>query len=184
MVSRLHCYTIMKKDKHIQKELEELSPLLSQMKKQDVEDGFQVPFNFFEELPDLVLEQTKTKQAAISPTTSTIKWWDNIKTVINVLFQPRYAIGFATIALLVIAMLYLMPNPSIQATAYIDLEEISAEEIDTYISQHLDDFQEEILEQEALVDVFENEESLHIDDAELEEYFEGIVDEVELENLL
>lgn len=174
----------MKKDKYIQEELEEFSPLLSQMKKQGVEDGYQVPFNFFEELPDLVLEQTKAKQATNTTHQPNIKWWEDIKNAINILFQPRYALGFATIALLIIATLYLIPNTTVHSAAPLALEEISSEEIDAYISQHLDDFQEEILEQEELVEVFENEESLNIKEEELEEYFDDMLDDVELENLL
>lgn len=174
----------MKKDKEIRTELEEWSPLLSNMKKQGNEDGFQVPFNFFEELPDLILEQAKTEQSVMTRTSPRKTWQELLKNTITLLFQPRYAVGFATIALLIVGIFYIMPHSSIEKTAFLALEEISSEELDAYISEHLEDFQEEILEEEASVDIFENNGNLQIEDAELNKYFDEIIDEVELENLL
>lgn len=172
----------MKKDKDIQQELEVLSPLLFNMKKEETIQPFQVPEDFFSNLPDRVLEQTVTEQVSKPKPQAFQTWWKTLQNYLDVLFQPRYAVGFATIALLMVAAFYLTSEESMKADM-IALEDLSSEEIDTYISQNIEEFQEELLEGEAETALFQSETSLDVEDAELEEYLDDVLEEVDVNTL-
>jgi len=98
----------MKKKNEIKEELKKLSPFLSEIKK---EDSFKVPQNYFKSLPDKVLDQVRvvTKAPEHSPTQPS--WIDRLIENIAVLFQPRYAVGFATATILVVASVYFSQQP-------------------------------------------------------------------------
>lgn len=172
----------MKKDKDIQQELEELSPLLSNMKKEGTIQPFQVPEDFFSNLPDMVLEQTTTEQVSKPQAQVFQSWWKTLQDYLNILFQPRYTVGFATIALLMVAAFYLTSEESMKVDM-ITLKDLSSEEIDMYISQNIEEFQEELLEGEEGVTLFQSETDLDVEDAELEEYLDDVLEEVDVNTL-
>ena len=82
--------------------LESVSPL-AELKKEQV---FKVPENYFKSLPDLVLakvapqeEEEVVTKPVLSPQSS---WIDDLINSVAVLFQPRYALRLAAVAIVLI----------------------------------------------------------------------------------
>ncbi len=108
--------------------LESVSPL-AELKK---EQTFKVPQNYFESLPDLVLakvapEEEITVTAPVSsPSTN---WLDDIINSVALLFQPRYALRLATVAILLVGGVLFLRNgvntdPALASLDFVDpLEE-------------------------------------------------------------
>lgn len=90
--------------------LETVSPLAALKQKQ----AFKVPANYFESLPDLVLERVKPQEepeVAASPSVEkTPNWLDELINSVALLFQPRYAMRLAAVALVLTGGLYFFSN--------------------------------------------------------------------------
>lgn len=131
----------MKKNK-INKELEELSPFLSQLKK-DKKEGFSMPANYFDTFEDRLMHRIE-EEAALSPIRhsekeTTFQFFKTIKAF----FSPRYAIGFSTCLILIIGSVYVL-NP-VESTTNIDAMEglLADGSIDAYIYNNIEDFKTE-----------------------------------------
>lgn len=156
----------MKEKENIQKELEQLAPLLAKHKSKP--NPFKMPSGYFDILETQVLEQVSSE----TPKSSTTK-------IRSLSFWLTNA---AAVILLAIGVSFLL-----QPTTNSDnlLADISAEEIDRYISDNLDEFDEELLFEENTTeseikntDFSEEEINLY-----LEENLEELED-IDLEQLL
>ena len=170
-----------KHKKEILDELKDIAPFLSEMEKKD---GFQVPENYFNELSDKILAELDLSEKVVAPAPreSNPSWWDQLLEQISILFQPRVAVGFGVVLVLMVS-LFLFTNDGGEAQQGV-LADVTAEEASQYILDHIDDFEEELL-MEALADV-EGEVSLdemNFDEAELNEYLDELTDS-DLEELL
>ena len=96
--------------------LESVSPL-AEIKAQP----FTVPKNYFQSLPDLVLDQIKAEAEAevetviSEPEVSSapqVSWLDELINSVAVLFQPRYALRLASVAVLIIAGYFFLNSPN------------------------------------------------------------------------
>jgi len=164
----------MKNKKEIQEELESLAPSFSKMKK---EEGFQVPENYFNNLPDQILEELDLNKEEVSVGEQS-SWWTPIAESLMMLFQPRMAIAFATLLLLVASVFYFKNQDSNEALQFAELTSIEAE---TYVLENIDEFEDELL-----YDLVLQTESLTIEDTENQElnnYLEEIIDEIDDETL-
>ena len=168
----------MKKKNEIKDELEKLSPFLSEIKK---ENAFKVPKNYFNSLSEEVLKQVQvTSNSTEQTTTASTSWLDRLIENIAVLFQPRYAVGFATALILVVAAFYFTQQPGGQLNEPYQLAS-------QYVEEHIDDFDAELLwEASVFEDDLDNTEKAN-DDLKDDYYFNEIIDELddtELEELL
>ena len=168
----------MKKKNEIKDELEKLSPFLSKIKK---ENAFKVPKNYFNSLPDEVLKQVQVTSNATEQTTiPSSNWLDRLVENIAVLFQPRYAVGFATALVLIVAAVYFSQQPGNQVNEPYQLAS-------QYVEEHIDDFDAELLWEASVFEGdLENTEKSN-DDIKDDYYFNEIIDELddsELEELL
>jgi hypothetical protein len=142
----------MKKNK-INKELEELSPFLSNMKK-DKKDVFSMPANYFDTFEDRLMHRIE-EEAALSPERHSDK---KIETPffnkIKAFFRPHYAIRFSTCLLLIIGSIYVL-KPVDSPTNLETMEGLLADgSIDNYIYNHIEDFRtEDIVASLEVVDI-------------------------------
>ncbi|WMX15032.1 MULTISPECIES: hypothetical protein [unclassified Aureispira] len=141
----------MEKNK-IDKELKDLSPFLSELKK-DKKEGFSMPANYFDKFEDRLMHRIEEEQAIEgkqqSPKRLAFSFWEGIKRF----FKPHYAIGFSTCALLIIGSIYVL-QPVETATKSDVMEGLLADgSIDSYIYNHIEDFKTEDIV--ALLDVEE-----------------------------
>ncbi len=173
----------MKSKKEIREELEELSPFLSKLKEEG--DGFKVPNNYFKTLPDEVLKKAGIQSVKeVIPQTPQITWIDEFIISIQSLFQPRYAMAFASVAILIVAGLLLLndKNTDLQFSDNIELD-LSPEEIQAYISSNIDDFDSELFHSNDFsieeINASTNEESLNEGDLLDEMLDEMDLDEIE-----
>lgn len=111
----------MKKDNNIQEELQNISPLLAQMK--DEQEGYKVPHLYFETLQDKVLAEAKKQPKKTG--------------ILARLFRPQLTL-VASIMILLLAGIFLFNNN--KNTQITDLEEISTEELAWYVNENIDDF--------------------------------------------
>ncbi len=170
----------MSKNDEIKKELEEVSPFLANLEKAN---PFKVPVNYFDSLSDdLASELFAKEEQSISPERKR-SWLDGIINNFAALFTPRYAFGLASLLVLLIAGMLFFNDSS---TPMLAMEDLSSDEMQEYVNNNLDDFDEEMIMQiaaeEFKLDVFET-----IEEKELDSYIENFIDELdesELEELL
>lgn len=153
--------------------LESVSPLAALKK----EPAFTVPKNYFESLPDLVLERVTPKPATETvappaPAAPQSSWIDDLINSVALLFQPRYALRLATVAILLVGGLFFMQQ---QGTVDGGLAEAEVDLLEEY-GISLDDLNDDDLA--LLLDGETEETSLdNLDDLD-----ESLLDEM-LENL-
>jgi hypothetical protein len=133
-------------ENNVHQELAELSPLLQELRQKP--EAYQVPEGYFAVMQHDVLAQIKAENALTpSPVISKkekklANWWNNIMIEIEWLIQPRYAVAFASFALLLTAGLFFLKPSNRIDTAYI---EPSIEEIDQYLEENIEDIDTEQL---------------------------------------
>ena len=167
----------MKKKNEIKDELNKLSPFLSDIKKKD---SFKVPKNYFNSLPDKILEQVLVTTENPEKSIAQPNWLDSLIENIAVLFQPRYAVGLATVMILVIAAVYFSQKT-------VSPIEESYQLASQYIEENIDEFDAEMLWEASVFESGEVTDDETIEDVYLDEYFEEIIDDLddsELEELL
>jgi hypothetical protein len=113
----------------VRAELEHVAPHLSQMKP---EDGFNVPHNYFQTLPDQVLQRISEQQDAI-PTWQI--WWGRVRS------QPGLTMALAGAAVLLVAGIWFF-GPQSQPDP---LGSITDEEALQYVIANVDEFTSEDL---------------------------------------
>ncbi|MFK8007801.1 MAG: hypothetical protein AB8H03_15590 [Saprospiraceae bacterium] len=170
-----------KNKKEIQDELEKLAPSLSKLKKEEV---FDMPENYFNQLPEQILNQidfSKTKTTEKTVSTSSSSWLDQFTERLAIFFQPKMAIGFAMmIMLLAIASTFILNETNGYVSPIADL---TSDELENYVETNIDDF-----EVQELLNVLGNEEEvswteMEIEDEDLDEYLEGIIDDIDASDL-
>ncbi len=163
----------------LKKELEEIAPFL--MEKKPAEE-MEVPFLYFEKLPDRVMdrikttnreEMTKSPGLVRNPSGSPISWWTK-------LLSPRPVWAFAGLVILVTACIFWWRTPTPAGA----LPELTESDIQQYIDENEDDFSEDLI-LEALTDdkVEINIENTRINQQDIEEYLENL-DPEDIEDLL
>ena len=167
--------------KEIQDELEKLAPSLSKLKKEEV---FDVPENYFIQLPDQILNQidfskNKTATETVSPSNS-ISWLDQLAERLAVFFQPKMIVGFGMIILLGAASFFIINNENTSRSLFADF---TSDELENYVKANIDDFEEQ-----ELLNVLGNEEGgswteIEIGDEDLDEYLEEIIDDIDNSDL-
>lgn len=166
----------------IRKELEELSPFLSKMKKE--KEGFEVPANYFKQLPDLIMDRIQEEEAPSYSTAPTTNWLDQIIERIQLLLQPQYAMALASVAILIVASIFFFGQNDDLANAT-TLAEVSDDEISSYVMNNVEEFEMdllmEVMDEEVLEEELENESSG--DDNYLDDIIDDLSDE-ELEELM
>jgi len=122
----------MEDKKHIQEELQELSPFLSKLKSDTPKDGFEVPPAYFRQLTDELLDKSQAKPTASS---ENFAWWQRW----TFWLQPKYVgYGLAAILLLIAIPLFFLPQHSAP-------EDVSSEDALMYVEANLSDFDTELL---------------------------------------
>ena len=106
------------------------------------------------------------------PEKSSFGFWSN---PFQFLFRPKYALAFATVSLLVMAGIFWTNN----TTETLPLAELTSEEIQTYISDNIDEFDEELFLESDLG--FEDLESS--EDTDSDEFLNDIIDDLDIEDL-
>ncbi len=169
----------MESRKDIQDELNELSPLLSKLEKRE---GFQVPPRYFEKLTQEVLHNVTTES---TPIVSVPQWQQNLSNIWAAIWQPKMAMGLATIALLAVATTFFFDSGT-TTDPLAELSNISDEELDFFIEENIDEYDMALL---ADIDDATSESALSsdIDDDILNELYQQTIDDIdvlELEELL
>lgn len=122
----------------IQDELWRFTPELKKGK------GFEVPANYFEQLPDLVLAKAQEVEAAELAPKQQGSSFDSFLERLVLFLQPRHIMAATAIALVLMAFIYLMPLTS-KRYEPIALEELRQEEVIRYIQDNLEEFEEDLM---------------------------------------
>jgi len=149
----------MDRKKEIEKELEDLSPFLAEMKKKE---SFKVPENYFAELSANVWEEVQKEkvQTETTPVTTGPNWMEQMMQSVALLFQPRMALRLASVAVLLVAGILWMNNQT-EGSTLADAEEgPTIEEAANYLAENIDDFDTDLLmqielEESDLVDIYD-----------------------------
>lgn len=161
--------------------LESVSPL-AEIKAQP----FTVPKNYFQSLPDLVLDQIKAEEVVEKPVVATepqTSWLDELINSVAVLFQPKYALRLASVAVLVIVGFFFLKNTGNEVTSLaqadinplemygLTLDDLNDDDLAMLLSDEpLNDTEQERLDEiEPLLDELLNDLD-DLDDEDLEEF--------------
>lgn len=147
-------------------ELRDIAPDLSAMKNQD---GFSVPHNYFKELPDRVLARIHEEEQKPSPVDA---WWAR-------LWQPRYALAFATVLILVVAGIWITKSD----TPTDPLASITGDEALQYVMANLHEFSTEDVLSVSTGSEWEAEEFIRVSDENLDQLIDELLEEGEDLNL-
>ncbi|NUN99490.1 MAG: hypothetical protein HUU01_02610 [Saprospiraceae bacterium] len=175
----------MKKQDDLKKELEELSPLLSKLKAQD--NPFKAPEGYFSSLPDELMARLRhAEQPLPAPVQS--GWSTRLLEFLESLIQPRLVVGFATIALLIVAgVLWLRQESGNEVSEQLALfSDLSAEEVNAYVTENIDAFEEEelmVAVEESGIEVENSLPAIDLDAQAIEEYMEDAIHEMDEEDL-
>ena len=165
--------------KNIQEELQELAPNLAKLR--EVEKPLEVPVHYFDQLSTDLLEKVRKEQSSTSTTKDFQPFWEKL---LQTLLQPKYAMAFAGVAILIIG-LFLFSTNNIETPHHAIT--LSDQEISNYIELHIDDFDLNLLAEESSIDEEGSElfiEEGYLEDDEVDNYFDELLDEVDLEDLL
>lgn len=170
----------MKNKEEVRKELQELSPLLAKLKER--EKPLDVPENYFDALPDQIWEQIKLMP---QPEREQAKpgWWLRLTTTLQSFMQPRIAIGLATLAVLIVAGIFIL-KPGAEDNSEDLFASLSAEEVTAYISKNIHEFDTDLLIDAASaypdMSIFMGSE---FDDQEIEQLIDEVVKDLDDETL-
>lgn len=170
-----------KQRKVILEELEELAPNLAKLKQ--AEKPLDIPADYFAQLSTELLQEIGKEQSISATSTNATRqsFWQRL---LELIFQPSYAMAIAGVAILIIGFSIFDNSGTEIALAE---EPLSDEEINNYIESHLDDFDLNLLAEELPVDPLELESLLEENDLEendMKDFFDNILDDVDLEDLL
>ena len=133
---------------NLKDELRGLSPFLWEQKRQP--EGYKVPGDYFRSLADEIIKRPELKPARRQTQPEKSTWWETWAAALHSLRQPRYALAFATVALLLVAGIYYCPPPVATSSLMtkVTLDEVPGEVLEGYISENIDEFEEELLSEE------------------------------------
>lgn len=176
----------------------ENSPFLKKMKERPAEanDGFQVPQNYFQHLPNEVMRKVKELVVAPAPQPS---WQERIGQFLQGLLQPKLALALASVIVLAVAgILFLKPKNTVEiapAMAVAKLSEIPDEELFAYVSDNINEFDHkqvlefsnaelpEVKPKKSKTPKLPKIETLKPETKEIEAYLDEAIDEIDVEDL-
>ncbi len=173
-------------------ELRAISPFLANLKKEgNKDDVFKVPQNYFDTLANTIVEKAQaqeikayplSKKAILeAPTVAKPHFLELVREWIESLLQPRYALGFATALVIAVAGWWFVNNRNSPLPIEAEMAQLSHEEIHQYITENIDDFDEElILKNQELADT---EGDINISDDDIQKYLEENIDEKDIKEL-
>lgn len=167
---------------HIEEELESLAPGLARFRKSEA--PLEAPPGYFDQLSGEVWKKWQAPEApSVAGNPKRRQQW--LPHWLAEFWRPGYAYALAGVALVVIGLSVFFrqdaSDPSLSGMT------LSAEEIESYIYANLDEFDLSLLAEESLPELPENEpvpEGDSLQETELDEYFDELLDEIELEELL
>lgn len=186
-------------NKHnIKKELEELSPFLANLKKED--SSFGVPDDYFQKMQGEVfrkVEASNVSQKEKAPSFFQKTITDSVQTIYALLYGRYLMPVVSFLFLIAVGGVYLLKpgatTPTIGKSELLLFADISVEEIDSYIEENIDDF-----EMDELVDLIDTETIAAIEtdnintfenandeafEAELDDYIDEIIDDFDIDEL-
>ena len=129
-----------------EKELQDLSPFLADLKKQQKAEPFKTPRLYFDNLADSVLEKAKGETTTVKAPpqyNSHPSIVERINSWLSIAFQPKWALSALAFALVAGAGWYAVQE---QKTTPIAVEQpiaVTHEEVQNYVKDNIEDFKEE-----------------------------------------
>jgi hypothetical protein len=135
--------------KEYEEEINELSPFLADLKKQQPKEPFRTPRLYFDTLADKVLDKAKNETVVATappqykvPSTRPMLI-GRISNWLSKAFEPKMALSVFTLALVFSAGWYVINQQNKKNLDTNEPEVITQEDIHGYINDHIDEFKEE-----------------------------------------
>jgi hypothetical protein len=165
----------MKNKDELRDELNELSPLLA--KRRGMDEGFKVPKDYFRSLPDEVLKKVRPETPPIvEPQRNGLA---GLTEFLQNLFQPRYALAYASVAVLIAVGIYFFVNQPVADAPQI--AEVETEALENYLEENIDAISTDLLEEQFAESGTESMPSLELE--AVEDYLDGSLDDIDLDDL-
>jgi len=171
----------MKENLDINKELKEIAPLLSKQDKN--EEGYNLPFNYFEVLPDQIM--AKVQPEVNEPVMADAKKSPSLLNWLTSLLQPRYALTLAAMVGAIMVGSYIFTGATeTSSDAELLAASITAEDARLYVQENLDDFALELLADDETVELDYNT-IFDLNESDLQQYIEEeVLEDLEEHDLL
>lgn len=132
--------------KEFEEEINELSPFLADLKKQQRQEPFKTPRLYFDTLADKVIDKAKTEttvaiappqyKAVQTPKNRIINW-------LSTIFEPKMALSVLTLVLVLGAGWYVIDQQKTGTVENVESDVVTREDVHNYINEHIDEFKEE-----------------------------------------
>ena len=172
-----------KEKRSVMEELESLAPRLARLKEQ--ESRVEIPSGYFDQLSDDLFLRIREDADRARSQSDRVAFWGRFRDhLLEVWQRPAYATALAGLAILLVGIaIFNNPGPVGELT---DIN-LSDEDITEYINYHIDDFDLNLLAEEAAGDLEEGDfifEEDSLPDLLPDRYFDQLLDEIDLEELL
>ena len=132
--------------REFEKELEELSPFLADLKKQQKDEPFKTPRLYFDNLADSVIKKAKveTKTVTVPPQyNSRPSMANRISDWLSTTFKHKWALSALAFALVMVVGWYAVQQQKPTPIAVEQPVAVTHEEAQNYIKENIEDFKEE-----------------------------------------
>ena len=172
----------MEKREKIKEELEKMSPFLAAQKEKS--EGFDLPKHYFKSLPEDVFKKINTGQQIVENRDK--NWHTDFIEYLQSLFQPKYAMAFASILLVLFVGIYSLNFENTEedqsnAIASHILHEITDEVLQDYVTNNIDYFDETILEEELAENT--NSATFEFNTENSDELIDELIDDLDIDDL-
>ncbi len=132
--------------REFEKELQDLSPFLADLKKQQKDEPYKTPRLYFDNLADQIIEKAKgeTNTVKVPPQYyRTPSLAHRINTWLSILFKPKWALSALAFALVLGAGWYAVQQQKSTAISGVQPMVVTHEEAQNYVKENIEDFKEE-----------------------------------------
>ncbi len=167
----------MKHKKEIQEELDQIAPFLAKIEKQE---SYPIPKDYFAQLAEQISTQVALEpRQKIATQVAPTSFWTSLTSLLSNKFRMNSLVAAASVLLCVGSFFYW------SSTQQAATETIAAAQYLTYVEEHLDEFEEEILlelnqEEDLDIDLLTDTE---IKDQNLDNYLEDVLDDLDDQSL-
>ncbi|MBX2875046.1 MAG: hypothetical protein KTR30_23180 [Saprospiraceae bacterium] len=155
-------------------ELKDIAPELAKFKEEQSGTGFEVPPRYFNDLKQVLMQEIEA-EVGHSKGKGQANWWQGVVAGLQSLLQPRPALAFATIALLIAAGLWFSQSQDSLQQVGTDMA-LNDEDVEAYVMANIEEFDTDILI-DMYAETFQEESEDPVTEDNLEEILQEMDDE-------
>ncbi len=166
----------MSEREEILNELKDIAPELAKFKEEQSGTGFEVPAGYFNDLKQVLMQEIQPEVNQQTVTKQQPSWWEKVLEGLQSLLQPKPALVFATVALLIAAGIWFSQSPDSMQQVGTNLAFHEDDEVEAYVMANIEEFETDDLI-EMYAETFQEESEEAVTEDNLEEILQEMDDE-------